>query len=172
MISIEFTPVASEPAWGASWVSVGPPDYKAVAVRDLTKDVFIFKYFRVDVAFQVEGTDFSEQVAYVIALDFVFMLHFVRATLHARSEVVADLSDRQDEWCFSRDGDGISLHTRYAAVDGWHRRPGTERCGLSEFDRAVDASLHDALELIFTRQPLARQNPYLAGLSRGGFALA
>jgi hypothetical protein len=172
VISIGFTPVVSDSAWGASWVPVGSSDYKPVAVRDLTKSDFIFDCFRVDVAFQVGDIDFSEQAGYVIALDFVFMLQFVRVTLQARSEVVSDLFDRQGEWCFSRDSNGISLHTRYAAKDGWHRRPTTGRCGLSEFEQAVDASLHDALELIFTRQPLARQNPYLAGLSRGGFARA
>jgi hypothetical protein len=172
VISIAFTPVAGDPAWGTSWVPASPPDFEPVAVRDLTKHDFIFEYFRVDVAFHVGDVDFSERAGYVTVLDFLFMLHFARTTLHATSDAVVDLSDRQEEWCFSRAGDEISLHTRYAARDGWHHRPGVGHFGLSELDRAVDESLRHAIELIFTRQPRARQNPYLAGLDRGGFALA
>jgi hypothetical protein len=171
VISIDFTPVVSDPAWGASWVPVGPPDHKPVAGIDLTKYDFIFDYFRSTSRFR-SGTSTSASRPATWLRSTSSSCSSSSGDAPGEKRGFADLSDRQGEWCFSRDSDGISLYARYAAKDGWHRRPATGRCGLSEFEQAVDASLHDALELIFTRQPLARQNPYLDGLSHGGFAPA
>jgi hypothetical protein len=149
MISIEFKPVRSDPAWSPGWVPIGGLDYKPMKVEDLTQTDFIFDNFRVNVAFRVGEVDLSASAQFVPVLDFVLMIETARRTLRSQDSAILELSDRQGEWHFMRDPDSIALRTRYATKEGWRFHPGTGQCQSDEFDRVVDTCLREALDLLF-----------------------
>ncbi|MGW3984218.1 hypothetical protein [Streptomyces mirabilis] len=141
-------------------------------VEELTQSAFIWDNFKVDVSLRIGDGDFSDAATSVCVLDFVLMLQGVRVTLREDRLAVCELSDRQGEWRFTRDEELIVLRTRYATREGWHFRPAEGHCLASEFDSLVEQSLKDALALIFSRQPVTRQNPYLQVLEGRGFDAA
>ncbi|MER5827998.1 hypothetical protein ABT086_38690 [Streptomyces mirabilis] len=141
-------------------------------VEELTQSAFIWDNFKVDVSLRIGDGDFSDAATSVCVLDFVLMLQGVRVTLRENRLAVCELSDRQGEWRFTRDEELIGLRTRYATREGWHFRPAEGHCLASEFDSLVEQSLKDALALIFSRQPVTRQNPYLQALEGRGFDAA
>ncbi|MFE3285526.1 hypothetical protein ACFXJJ_20750 [Streptomyces sp. NPDC059233] len=141
-------------------------------VEKLTQAAFIRDNFRVDVSLRIGNGDFSDAATSVCVLDFVLMLQAARVTLREDRLALFELSDRQDEWHFTRDQELIGLRTRYATREGWHFRPTEGHCLAREFDSLVEQSLRDALALIFSRQPVTRQNPYLQALASSGFDAA
>lgn len=170
MIVIRFEPARSDLAWSPGWVPAGGPEYQPMAVKELPPINFIFDNFRVNVVFQIGDADFSASAGFVPVLDFVLMLRAAQNILQTHNTAVLELSDRQDEWRFARNVDAIELRTRVATRDGWRFDSGIGRCPAEEFDLVVDASLRDALDMIFSHQPAAKDNPYLQGLHRDGFA--
>ncbi|WP_182897065.1 hypothetical protein [Microbispora sp. H10830] len=169
MIAIRFEPVRSDPTWSPGWLPGGGPELQPMAVEELPPAAFIFGHFRVNVVFQIGDADFSTSTEFVPVLDFVLMLRAAQNILRTHSTAVVELTDRQDEWRFARNVDAIELRTRVATKDGWHFDSRIGRCPAEEFDLAVDTSLRDALDMIFSHQPAAKDNPYLQGLHRTGF---
>ncbi|MFD4025827.1 hypothetical protein ACFWRV_20320 [Streptomyces sp. NPDC058576] len=141
-------------------------------VEKLTQAAFIWDNFKVDVSLWIGSGDFSDAATSFCVLDFVLMLQAARVMLREDSLAVFELSDRQDEWHFTRDKDLIGLRTRYATREGWNFRPAEGHCLAREFDSLVEQSLRDALALIFSRQPVTQQNPYLQALASNGFDAA
>ncbi|MFE5489036.1 hypothetical protein ACFQ7Z_03605 [Streptomyces virginiae] len=141
-------------------------------VEKLSQAAFIWDNFKVDVRLRIGNGDFSDAATSVCVLDFVLMLQAAMVTLREDRLAVFELSDRQDEWRFTRDKELIGLRTRYATREGWYFRPAEGHCLAREFDSLVEQSLRDALALIFSRQPVTRQNPYLQALASNGFDAA
>ncbi|MDX2709949.1 hypothetical protein PV350_45255 [Streptomyces sp. PA03-6a] len=169
--SLSLVPSAGDTSWGPEWV---PLDAfrEPTAVEELTRSAFIWDNFKVDVSLRIGNGDFSDTATSVCVLDFVLMLHAARVTLRKDGLAVFELSDRQDEWRFTRGKELIGLRTRYATREGWCFRPAEGHCPAGEFDSLVEQSLTDALALIFSRQPVTRRNPYLQALAGGGFGAA
>lgn len=138
-------------------------------IEELPQSAFIWDNFKVDVSLRIGNGDFSDAATSVCALDFVLMLHTARVTLREGKHAVLELSDRQDEWHFTRDSELIGLRTRYATREGWHFRPAEGHCPTGEFNSLVEQALEDSLALIFSRQPVTRRNPYLQALANRGF---
>ncbi len=141
-------------------------------VEELAQSAFLWWNFTADVTFTMGGADFSECARSVCVLDFVLMLHAARTMLREDALAVLELSDRQDEWHFTRDNDSLGLRTRHATREGWRFHSAEGRCQATQFDDLVDQSLTDALGLIFSLQPSTKRNPYLQGLSRDDFSAA
>ncbi|MFI8423572.1 hypothetical protein [Streptomyces sp. NPDC085479] len=169
--SLRFVPDPSDESWGPEWVPLDAFCAPTV-IEELTQAAFIWNTFKVDVSLRIGKGDFSEAASSVCVLDFVLMLQAARVTLRKDRLAVFELSDRQDEWHFTRDRELIGLRTRYATREGWHFRPAEGHCLAREFDSLVELSLRDALALIFSRQPVTRQNPYLQALASNGFDAA
>ncbi|WP_424862974.1 hypothetical protein [Streptomyces sp. MMS24-I29] len=169
--SLSFAPSPCDKSWGPEWV---PRDnlHRPTTAERLTQSEFIWDNFKVNATLKIGGADFSDAADFVCALDFVLMLQAARVTLHENVLTVAELSDRQDEWHFTRNNDVICLRTRYATREGWRFRPAEGQCQISEFDNLVEQALSDALALIFSTQPATRRNPYLQGLASKGFEAA
>ncbi|MGW0121878.1 hypothetical protein [Streptomyces sp. NPDC003327] len=141
-------------------------------VEELTQAAFIGDNFKVDVSLRIGNGDFSDAATSVCVLDFVLMLQAARVALREDRLAVSELSNRQGQWHFTRDEELIGLRTRYATRKGWHFRPAEGHCLAGEFDSLVEQSLRDALALIFSRQPVTRQNPYLQALASNSFDAA
>ncbi|MFD3536414.1 hypothetical protein [Streptomyces sp. NPDC058664] len=169
--SLSFVPNPKDESWGPDWVPLDAFREPTV-VEELTQSAFIWDNFKVDVSLRIGNGDFSDAATSVCVLDFVLMLHAARVTLREGRIAVFELSDRQDEWHFTREKGRIRLRTRYATREGWHFRPAEGHCLAGEFDSVVKQSLRDALALIFSRQPVTRQNPYLQALASSGFDAA
>ncbi|MFF2778936.1 hypothetical protein ACFVU3_29090 [Streptomyces sp. NPDC058052] len=169
--SLGFVPSAGDTSWGPEWA---PLDVfrEPTAVEELTQSAFLWDHFKVDVSLRIGSGDFSDAAASVCVLDFVLMLQAARVTLRDERLAVLELSDRQDEWHFTRDMGLVGLRTRYATRKGWHYRPAEGHCSAREFDSLVEHALGDALALIFSRQPATRRNPYLQNLANTGFDAA
>ncbi|MCQ1582608.1 hypothetical protein [Streptomyces parvus] len=169
--SLSFVPSSGDKSWGPEWV---PLDVfrEPTAVEELPQSAFLWDNFKVDVSLRIGSGDFSKTAASVCVLDFVLMLQAARVTLRHERLAVLELSDRQDEWCFTRDEELVGLRTRYATREGWGFRPTEGHCSAREFDSLVERSLRGALALIFSRQPATRRNPYLHALATSGFDAA
>jgi hypothetical protein len=169
--SLTFTACERDPSWTPEWV---PRDahYDPTEVEKLGQAAFIWNNFKVDATLTVGGADFSGATRYVCVLDLVLMLEAARTALRTDELVVQELSDRQDEWHFTRHDEHIAVRTRYATRDGWCFRPAEGNCTVTELDTLVEQALTDALGLIFSTQPATRRNPYLQGLASQGFDAA
>ncbi|WP_218924284.1 hypothetical protein [Streptomyces sp. gb14] len=141
-------------------------------VEKLTQAAFLWDNFKVDVSLRFGKGGVFDAATSVCVLDFVLMLQTARITLREGSLAVLELFDRQDKWHFTRNKDMIRLRTRCATLKGWHFRPAEGHCPAREFDRLLEQSLADALALIYSRQPVTRQNPYLQALSSKVFDAA
>ncbi|MER5763898.1 hypothetical protein [Streptomyces sp. NPDC002082] len=169
--SLHFVPSPRDESWGPGWVPLNTCREPTV-VEELTRPAFIWDNFKVDVSLRIGTGDFSDAATSVCVLDFVLMLQAARVTLREGRLAVFELSDRQDEWHFTRDNELIGLRTRYATREGWHFRTAEGHCPAGEFDSLVEQSLRDALALIFSRQPATGRNPYLQALASDGFGAA
>ncbi|MEV4642143.1 hypothetical protein AB0J80_32820 [Actinoplanes sp. NPDC049548] len=94
-------------------------------------------------------------------LDFVLMLQAARTTMRRGGTSEIELSDRGDQWSFSRQRGTVWLRIR-----GGHDGRGINgSCPAEEFDQLVDQALADALRLLFWQQPALRRNKYLQSLT-------
>jgi hypothetical protein len=169
---ISFSPASGDVSWTAAWVP-GEVPYEPAPVEDLTQAAFLWDNFTVDVVFRIGTIDIGEHAQGAAVLDFVLMLQAARRAATATGDVAElQLSDRQGLWCFAvREAGMVEIRFQQATTGGW-RSAGSGRCSLAEFEAGVDRALTAALQMIFTRQPIARRNRYLQGLTANGFAAA
>src|SRR5687768_4345864 len=167
-IRIRFTPKPRDPSWTGEWTPKAPPHYEPVAVADLTQDDFLYEYFRVAVTFIVNDTDLSHAVHDTCVIDFVLMLEAARRGLVEKGATEVQLSDYGDVWRFQREADivRLTLETFIAGLPVGGSTVGV--CTFNEFSAAVPAAIAQAVALIFSVQPRARENPYLCSLADRG----
>jgi hypothetical protein len=164
-ISIAFTPHPRDPSWTAEWIPKAPPHYEPVAVADLTQDDFLYEYFRVAVTFVMGDADLSHMVRNAFVIDFVLMLEAARRDLVEKRSAEVQLSDYGDVWRFRRDADVVRLTVEEFDAGIPVGESAVGECTFEEFAAAVPAAIDQAVALIFSIQPRARENPYLRSLA-------
>lgn len=170
-VVIGFSPVPGDISWSPAWIP-GEAPWEPAAIESLSQSAFLWHNFTVDVAFRVGGTDFDVHAQRVAVLDFVLMLHSARIALAADGAAELELSDRQGLWCLTVHEGAVEVRFKQATRNGWRYGSDVGYCGLQEFDAAVEQALVSALDMIFSRQPLARRSRYLQGLAKNGFVAA
>lgn len=170
-VAIGFSPVPGDLSWGPAWVFREAP-WEPAEIENLSQSAFLWHNFTVDVAFRVGAADLGEHVRGVAVLDFVLMLHAARIALGADGAAEVELSDRQGLWCFAVHEGVVEVRFQQATRDGRRCGSAIGRCGMEDFDAAVEQALVSALDMIFSRQPVTRRSRYLQGLAANGFVSA
>jgi hypothetical protein len=159
---VTFTPDPHDPSWRRGWnpmIDLADP----IPFQDLPQSVFLWRYFQVKVVFRVGGVDLSQSMAVPVSiLDFVLMLQAARAIMRREGNADIGLSDRGDQWSFSRRGALVRVRIRGFLDKGWVEGS----CPVEEFEQLVDICLADALRLLSWEQPALRENTYLQTLAR------
>ncbi len=159
---VTFTPDPQDPSWRNGWApmtDLGDP----TTFQDLPQSVFLWRHFQVKIAFRVGGVDLSQSMGVPVSiLDFVLMLQAARAIMRREGKCDIALSDRGDQWWFSRDGDLVRVRIRGSLGKDWVEGS----CPVEKFEQLVDGCLTDALRLMFAEQPALRENTYLRTLAR------
>jgi len=168
-VAISFSPVPEDPSWGPAWVP-GEAPWEPAEIENLSQSAFLWHSFTVDVGFRVGAADFGERAHGVAVLDFVLMLHAARIGLGADGAAEVELSDRQGLWCFAVREEAVEVRFQQATGDGWRTGSDVGRCSMEDFGDVVEQGLVTALDMIFSRQPVARRSRYLQGLAATGFA--
>jgi len=159
---VALAPDPRDPSWRSGWdplVDLAEP----TSFQDLPQSVFLWRNFQAKVVFRVGGVDLSQSMSVPVSiLDFVLMLHAAKAIVRREGRAETGLSDRSDQWWFSRHGGLVRVRVRGLLDRGWVEGS----CPVAEFEQLVDVCLADALRLMFWEQPALRENTYLQTLAR------
>ncbi|MCA2216071.1 hypothetical protein [Jidongwangia harbinensis] len=159
---VTFTPDRRDPSWSRTWV---PADAHArpTAFEDLPRSAFQWTNFQVSIVFKLGGVDFSQSmtVVSVSLLDFVLMLQAAKAGMRHQATAQVSLSDRGEQWWFSRQRGVVWLRIRDRFDQAWINGS----CPAEVFENLVDQCLSDALRLMCWEHPELRHNQYLQSLN-------